>query len=86
MLVVKQFTANWCHGCRMIKPIMNEIAAETTGVDFQTIDIDSNQSEAGKYSIISIPVVLFIRDGVVVNRMLGIRTKESYIQAINAYK
>lgn len=82
MTTIKHYTAAWCSPCRALKPIMQEIAAQNPGVNYQIIDVDSNQAEATSAGIRSIPVVIVIKNGVETSRFVGIQPKAVYEQAI----
>ena len=82
MTTIKHYTAAWCGPCRALKPIMQEIAAQNPGVNYQIIDVDSNQAEATSAGIRSIPVVIVMKNGVETSRFVGIQPKAVYEQAI----
>lgn len=71
-LVVVDCWAAWCYPCRMIAPIVDELAAEYSSVAlFAKLNVDDNPATAMKYSIESIPTLLIIKDGVEVDRIVG---------------
>jgi thioredoxin 1 len=82
MTTIKHYTAAWCSPCRALKPIMQEIATQNPGVNYQIIDVDSNQAEATSAGIRSIPVVIVMKNGVETSRFVGIQPKAVYEQAI----
>jgi thioredoxin 1 len=82
MTTIKHYTAVWCGPCRALKPIMQEIAAQNPSVNYQIIDVDSNQAEATSAGIRSIPVVIVEKNGVETSRFVGIQSKAVYEQAI----
>jgi thioredoxin 1 len=82
MTTIKHYTAAWCGPCRSLKPIMQEIAAQNPSVNYQIIDVDSNQAEATSAGIRSIPVVIVEKNGVETSRFVGIQSKAVYEQAI----
>jgi thioredoxin 1 len=82
MTTIKHYTAAWCGPCRALKPIMQEITAQNPSVNYQIIDVDSNQAEATSAGIRSIPVVIVEKNGVETSRFVGIQSKAVYEQAI----
>lgn len=79
---VVDFYANWCGPCKMLRPILEEISNEHPGVKFLSIDVDEADELAYKFGVSSIPCVVFFRDGVEVNRLVGIRPKVSFEEAL----
>ncbi|KAA3632493.1 MAG: thioredoxin [Calditrichaeota bacterium] len=70
--VIVDFWATWCGPCKMIAPILEEIAGEyDEKVKIVKIDVDSNSQTAGKYNIMSIPSLLFFKNGEMVDQVVG---------------
>ena len=74
--IVVDFWAEWCGPCKMLTPIIEQVAAEYEGrISFGKLDIDSNPQIAAKYGINSIPSLLFFRDGNIVDQHTGLLAK-----------
>lgn len=71
------FSASWCQPCRILKPIMDELAKT---YNIQKVDIDSNHYATEKYHVRSVPTILTVEDDIVIDRKVGIHTKQSYIE------
>ncbi len=83
MLEVKKFSAVWCGPCRALSPVMNEIKNQFSNVKFQEYDVDEAYEVAEEYGIRSVPTVVIVKDGVEVNRFVGLQSKLAYTNAIN---
>ena len=80
--VMVDFYAEWCGPCKMLAPIIEELANETPNWKIGKLDTDASQKVAGKYGIQSIPTLLFFKDGQVIDMMMGFRPKESIKQKL----
>ena len=83
--VLVDFWATWCGPCRMLGPVIEEIATEYEGrVVVGKVDVDSNQDYAAKYGVRNIPTVLVFKDGEVVGRQVGVAAKKTYTDALDS--
>ena len=73
--VLLDFWAAWCGPCRMVSPIVDEIGAEETSVKVGKVNVDENPELAQKFGVMSIPTLVVIKDGKVVQRAVGARPK-----------
>lgn len=86
-LVVADFWAVWCGPCKMIAPIIDEMAEEYEGsVVIGKVDVDNNPQVASKYSIRSIPTILFIKNGEIVDKHVGVISKQALKEKIETNK
>ena len=84
--VMVDFWAAWCGPCRMVAPIMEQLAAEYEGkAIIAKVDVDSNQEFAAKFGIRNIPTVLLFKGGEVVEKQVGVAPKAIYAQKIEAH-
>jgi len=82
--VVVDFWAEWCGPCRMIAPIMEELANEFDGkIKIGKLDVDSNQQSSIKYGVRSIPTVLFFKGGELIDSIIGAVPKTQFVAKLN---
>lgn len=80
------FWAPWCGPCRMIAPVIEELAEEFDGkANICKVNTDEEQNLAVKYGIRSIPTIIFMKDGEVVDQMVGASSKQALSDKINSY-
>jgi thioredoxin 1 len=76
--VVVDFTASWCPPCRMMNPVLDELAAERDDVRFVSLDVDDNQQIAARYGVLSMPTFMVFRGGQPVATFVGARPKARF--------
>ncbi|MBC8310220.1 MAG: thioredoxin [Phycisphaerales bacterium] len=83
--VLVDFWAEWCGPCKMLGPIIDELATEFDGkAKVGKVDIDTNRDAAVKYEIQSIPSIIIFKNGEITNKFVGIASKDDLSEAINA--
>ena len=74
------FSAPWCQPCRTLGPIMEELRGQ---IDYQKVNVDQDTELAAKYGIRNIPTLLFLKNGNVVSKLVGMQTKENILRTYN---
>ena len=80
--VLIDFWAEWCGPCRMLSPIIDEIAEERDDIVVGKVNVDEQDALAAKFGIISIPTVVLVKGGKVVTKSVGYREKEGLLDAL----
>ncbi len=83
-VVVVKFYADWCPPCKLLTPIMEELAGDYTSVKFVAVDTDASQELAAKYQIEALPTVLFFKNGKIVDKIVGLEKKDALSKRIQA--
>ncbi len=81
-VVLLDFFASWCGPCKSISPIIDEISNEYSQFKVCKANIDEEPELASKYNIMSVPTLLVIKDGKVVNQSIGLRSKNEIISML----
>ena len=81
--VLVDFWATWCGPCMMIAPVIEKIARENDDIVVGKVNVDEEMSLAMAFKIESIPTLVVVKDGQVVNQMIGLRQKEDILNLIN---
>ena len=80
--VLVDFWATWCNPCRMLSPIIHEIAEEHPEIKVAKIDVDEQPELAAQFQVMSIPTLFIFKDGQVVNSAAGVRPKQQILNLI----
>lgn len=80
--VIIDFWAEWCGPCQIMSPIIEEIAEEKTDLKVCKVNIDNEIEIATKYSIVAIPTIVIIKNGEVLDTLVGVREKEEILEAV----
>ena len=84
-LVIVDFWAVWCFPCQMLGPVIEEIASENTNIKVFKLNVDENPQTSMKYNVMSIPTVMFFKDGKLVETLIGVQPKGVYEGKIKQY-
>ena len=80
--VLLDFFATWCGPCRMVGPILEEIAEENENIKICKIDVDQEPELAMRFKVTSIPLLVVMQDGKVVNQALGAKPKDQILKLL----
>ena len=75
-LVLVDFYADWCGPCKMLAPVLDELAGEVDGLKVVKVNVDESRAIAAEYKVSSIPNLTLIKDGVTVSQEMGFKPKE----------
>ncbi|MFM8282005.1 MAG: thioredoxin [Planctomycetaceae bacterium] len=84
--VLVDFWAPWCGPCRMIGPVIEELAAENHGVKVGKVNVDDNQQVAMHYNVASIPTLMIFKGGQLVHQVMGVQPKARLQQLLDEAK
>lgn len=80
--VLVDFWAAWCGPCRMLSPVVDEVAAELPGVKVGKVNIDEQPDLAAQFDVMSIPTLVVFKDGKAVNQSVGVIPKEAILKMV----
>ncbi len=83
-VILIDFWAPWCGPCKMVAPILNDIAETQNDIAIGKVNVDNNQALASKYKIRNIPTLLIFKDGVEAGRIVGVKTKKAILREVSA--
>jgi thioredoxin 1 len=85
-VVIVDFWAEWCGPCKMIAPILEEIATEQAGkVSIAKLNVDDNPDAARRFEVMSIPTLIVFKDGQPVRRLIGAKGKGQLLEELSEY-
>jgi thioredoxin len=83
--ILVDFWAEWCGPCRIIAPVLEEIAGETDAITIGKLDVDHNPTPPAKYDVMSIPTLILFKDGVEKKRIVGAAPKHRLLQELSEF-
>lgn len=84
-LVIIKFGAYWCRPCLQMDPIIEQIHDEFQDVVVGKVDVDENSATSSKYGIRNIPTILFLKNGVIVDKLVGAQQKAKFVEKIEEH-
>lgn len=81
--VLVDFWASWCGPCRHLKPILESLSNESDQYKIVGVDVDASADLASDFNIHSIPTMLVFKNGIEIARLIGVKSKEAILEALN---
>lgn len=82
-IVLVDFWATWCMPCKIMAPILNDLSEALTGnASVGKLDVDKNKAASAKYGVRSIPTLVLFKNGIEINRFVGVKTKDFLLKEI----
>lgn len=81
--VLVDFWASWCGPCRMLSPIVDEVAQERTDIKVGKVNVDEQPELAGQFGVMSIPTLLVFKNGKLANQAVGMRPKSAVLALLD---
>ena len=85
-LVLVDFFATWCGPCKMLSPVLEDLASDRSEVAIVKVDIDENENLAKSYGIMSVPTLMLFKDGQLIDQKVGFLPKELLTKWIEEHK
>ncbi|MDE6472800.1 MAG: thioredoxin [Ureaplasma sp.] len=85
-ITVVDFYATWCGPCKMLIPVIDELEKEVSDVNFLKVNVDDFNELASQFGVLSVPTLVFIKDGKEVNRTVGFKSKNDLLNILSEIK
>lgn len=85
-LVLVDFFAGWCGPCRMLAPILEDLASEESDIEVYKVNVDNDPDLAREFQVSSIPTMILFKDGKQIDKKIGLAPKDALKAWINTYK
>ena len=77
--VLVDFWASWCGPCRMVIPVVEQIAEENSDIKVVKVNVDDEQELAAQFGVMTIPTLMFVKNGEITNRSVGVKNKKQIL-------
>ena len=81
--IIVDFYADWCGPCKMVMPLIEEIATENNDIEVYKVNIDESPEIAKEFSVMSIPTIVSFKDGQINKKVIGAQPKDSILDLVN---
>lgn len=85
-LKVIKFEAAWCGPCKLVKPVFSKVSADEPEVLFETVDVDKDSETAIQMNIMSVPTLVFVKNGKVVDKVVGVFAESELRELVSKWK
>lgn len=82
-IVIVDFYANWCGPCKMLGPVLEDIASSRAEISVIKVDVDKHDTLAREFGIMSIPTIIIYKDGKLMKKLVGFMPEEALLEEIN---